>query len=115
MKKYQYEIFQTDAKHEFAFMSWRSATKHGWSFDPYQLVWSGKEEAGDDLDLLDFLYEVFNERRPDNFKGHSLSVSDIIEVQEADVVDQEPTYYYCDSFGWQDITDAVIMTKRMEE
>lgn len=112
MNKYQYEIFQTDAKQEFAFMSWRSATKHGWSFDPYQLVWSGTEEAGNDLDLLDFLYEVFNERRPDNFKGHSLSVSDIIEVQEVGVVGAEPTYYYCDSFGWEDITENITIWER---
>ena len=112
MKKYQYEIFQTNVEQEFAFMSWRSATKHGWSFDPYQLVWSGKEEAGDDLDLLDFLYEVFNERRPDNFKGHSLSVGDIIEVQEVDVVGAKPTYYYCDSFGWEDITESITTWER---
>ena len=95
-------------------MGWQIAAKHGWSFDPYQLVWSGKEEARDDLDLLEFLYEVFNERRPYDFKGHSLSVSDIVEVQEADVVDPEPTYYYCDSFGWQDITDNVMKEMRCQ-
>ena len=112
MKKYQYEIFQTNAKQDFAFTSWQIATKYGWSFDSYRLVWSGKEEARDNLDLLEFLYEVFNERRPDDFKGHSLSVSDIIEVQEVDVVGAEPTYYYCDSFGWKNITENITTWER---
>lgn len=112
MKKYQYEIFQTGAKQNFAFMNWRTATKHGWSFDPYRLVWSGTEEARDEIDMLEYLYEVFNERRPAEFKGHSLSVGDIIEVQAAGVVNPDPIYYYCDSFGWKDITENIAAWER---
>lgn len=112
MKKYQYEIFQTDAKQDFAFMSWRIATKHGWSFDSYQLVWSGKEEARDEIDLLEYLYEMFNERHPADFEGHSLSVGDIIEVQTYGVVNPDPIYYYCDSFGWKDITENITTWER---
>lgn len=106
MKKYQYEIFQTNADQEFAFMRWSVATRHGWSFDFYRSVWSGKEEARDDMDLLNYLYEIFNEHHPNGFRGHSLSVSDIIRVQEENKA--ESTYYYCDSFGWQDITADIM-------
>lgn len=106
MKKYQYEIFQTDADQEFAFRRWDVATRHGWSFDLYRSVWVGKEEARDDMDLLDYLYEVFNEHRPNGFRGHSLSVSDIIRVQEEDKA--EFAYYYCDSFGWANVTKEIL-------
>ena len=108
MNKYQYEIFQTNVEQEFSFMGWRTATEHGWSFDPYRLVWSGTEEARDDLDLLEFLYEIFNERRPDDFEGHSLSVGDIIEVQMHGVVNPDPIYYYCDTYGWANITKDIV-------
>lgn len=110
MKKYQYEIFQTNADQEFAFMRWSVATRHGWSFDFYRSVWIGKEEARDDMDLVNYLYEVFNEHRPNGFRGHSLSVSDIIRVQEENKA--ESTYYYCDSFGWQDITADIMAWSR---
>lgn len=105
MKEYKYEIFQTNADQEFAFMRWSVATRHGWSFDFYRSVWNGKEEARDDMDLVNYLYEVFNERRPYGFKGHSLSVGDVIMVWGID--DAKPTYYYCDTFGWANITKDI--------
>ena len=111
MKKYLYEIFQTKAEQEFAFMRWDIAIRHGWSFDFYRSMWCGEEEARDDMDLVNYLYEVFNERRPYGFKGHSLSVSDIVKVREADGV--EPTYYYCDSFGWRNITEDIKSCMKM--
>lgn len=106
MKEYRYEIFHTNADQEFSFMGWRIAKRHGWSFDFYQSVWNGKEEAKDDMDLLNYLYELFNERRPNEFSGHSLSVSDIILVHGEHGA--KPVYYYCDSFGWVDITMEII-------
>ena len=105
MKEYKYEIFQVNVKQGFAFMSWDVASRHGWLFNAYRSMWIGKEEAREDIDLLEYLYEVFNERRPKEFTGHSLSVSDVIKVQATDDID--PTYYYCDSFGWKDITEDV--------
>ena len=41
-----------------------------------------------------------NINRPSDFTGHSLSVSDIVEIVRKD----ETKYYYCDDFGWTDIT-----------
>ena len=47
------------------------------------------------LRVLNRLYEKFNLYRPDDFRGHSMSVSDIITL------DGVP--YYCDSFGFKEI------------
>ena len=57
------------------------------------------------MDLINYLWEVFNERHPEGFRGHSMSVSDIILVK--DIEANEKKYYYCDNFGWKDITNEV--------
>ena len=44
---------------------------------------------------LEEVYEKFNIDSPPGFKGHSLSVSDIVEIAESDSV--EKGYYFCDS------------------
>ena len=46
-----------------------------------------------DYDILEEVFYTFNATRPEDFTGHSLSVSDIV------VIDGTP--YFCDSFGWQ--------------
>ena len=106
MKKFEYAIYQIKANVLYSFMNWETANKHGWSFNPYGLVWADKEEARDDYDLLDYLFEKFNIAHPDHFRGHSMSVSDIVKIEDMET--NEIKYYYCDSFGWKDITREVI-------
>lgn len=45
--------------------------------------------------ILESIYERFNIDRPDDFRGHSLSVSDIV------ILDDE--MYFCDSIGFTKI------------
>lgn len=48
---------------------------------------------GDEYDILEDVFSMFNTgRRPKDFRGHSLSVSDVVEI--------EGTKYYCDDFGF---------------
>lgn len=106
MKKFEYVIYQVKASVPFSFMNWEYAKGHaGWSFAPYRSVWNGTEEAADDMDLVNYLWEVFNERHPDGYRGHSMSVSDIVRVKNTET--NTIKYYYCDSFGWKDITNEV--------
>lgn len=107
MKKYMYTIYQVKVSERFSFMGWETANRHGWSFDPYCAMWSGNDEAADDYDLLNYLYEVFNVDRPSGFRGHSMSLGDIIRIWGED---DNVKYYYCDSFGWEDITDIIKKT-----
>ena len=46
--------------------------------------------------ILENFYCIFNEERPVDFTGHSLSVSDIIALKREGVV----SYHYCDSIGF---------------
>lgn len=58
----------------------------GWSF-------------ADIEDILGEIYEYFNIRRPADFKGHSLSVSDIIVLESG----KEKGIYFVDSFGFKKV------------
>lgn len=48
---------------------------------------------------LDGIYEIFNIAHPSDYIGHSLSVSDIVQIIELD--NEEEGFYYCDLFGWK--------------
>ena len=106
MKKYNYVIYQAKIGAPFTFLGWETGNKIAdWSFDPYRSVWNGTEEAADDMDLVNYLWEVFNEKHPVGYRARSLSVSDIIRVEDTET--DTVKYYYCDSFGWEDITSEV--------
>ena len=60
--------------------------------DNYDRVYEFDMESSCDL-TLDDIYEIFNMHRPEDFHGHSLSVSDVSETDDG--------FYYCDSFGWK--------------
>lgn len=106
MKKYNYVIYQAKIEAAFTFLGWETGNKIAdWSFDPYRSVWNGTEEAADDMDLVNYLWEVFNVKYPVGYRARSLSVSDIIRVEDTET--NTVKYYYCDSFGWKDITSEV--------
>ena len=50
---------------------------------------------------LEDVFCTFNFSRPVGFKGHSLSVSDIVEVIQSS--EAEPGFYFCDSIGFQKV------------
>ena len=106
MKKYNYVIYQAKIGAPFTFLGWETGNKIAdWSFDPYRSVWNGTEEAADDMDLVNYLWEMFNKKYPVGYRARSLSVSDIIRVEDTET--NTVKYYYCDSFGWKDITSEV--------
>ena len=55
-------------------------------------------------DTLDTIYERFNIDRPEDFQGHSLSVSDIVVMNR----DGEVRAYFVDSFGFTDVTEEFM-------
>ena len=72
----------------------------------YELVYSGVLTANDSLDSI---YEKFNINHPEDFTGHSLSVSDIVVLAGADGV----TAHYVDSFGFADVPQFVEQRRNM--
>ena len=53
----------------------------------------------DTFDVLESIFEQFNIARPEDFKGHSLSVGDIIALRK----DGELKAFYVDSFSFEEI------------
>ena len=90
----QYTIYQLKDIHKaYAFMCWKFARNNGFSLDDYKEVYTGNISGVVDFKVLEGLFEKFNLNRPADFKGHSLSVSDVVKLKTR--------YYYCDSFGWK--------------
>lgn len=68
-------------------------------FSIYDEVWCGETDGAD----LEEIYEEFNLNRPTDFKGHSLSVSDIVQIMDSD--EKSNGYYFCDNIGWVKLTE----------
>ena len=68
--------------------------------DNYDLVYIGRLYPSENrLDTLERLYQTFNIDHPEDFRGHSLSVSDIVALKEQGVV----SYHYVDSIGYTEL------------
>lgn len=67
------------------------------NFANYEKTYEGELSVNliSDLDPLDQLFEELNIHHPADYKGHSLSVSDLVEV--------DGKFYYFDSMSWEEI------------
>lgn len=85
------KIYQIkENKRELMFFDYKTAKEKGLFLADYELVYEC--ERPEDYNTED-LYTEFNINRPEDFKGHSLSVSDIVEFGEGNLL-------YCDKIGW---------------
>jgi len=92
-----YKIYQITNYNDcdYKFDGWNYA-KDKFNFKrDYTLIYEGKVEPNENsnIDILEDLFYIFNMKHPSDFKGHSLSVSDIVEL--------DGVCYYCDSTGWK--------------
>lgn len=55
-----------------------------------------------DCNSLETIYEKFNIDHPADYKGRSLSVSDVVEIRESDTLN--PGFYFVDSIGFKSIS-----------
>jgi len=97
-----YQILQlkhNDENHGYLFSSLNFLEKFGLklSLNRYHVVYCHNEDV-ENFNLYEFLEELFtkfNIHHPEDFRGHSLSVSDIVYINNE--------YWYCDSLGWEKI------------
>jgi hypothetical protein len=62
----------------------------------YVQVYSDEIRYGKSIfEFLEYLFKKFNLDHPNDFNGHSMSISDIVKVNDK--------YYFCDSIGWKHI------------
>ena len=66
----------------------------------YEAVYTREVYPDDDTGrILENFYYIFNDERPGDFVGHSLSVSDIVALKQ----DGKVSYHYCNSMGFQEL------------
>lgn len=101
IKVYQIDIIKKGAR-ECIYAGLSHLKKHGLPVSPsiYKQVWAGELPAAA---TLEDVFTALNVNHPEDYKGHSLSVSDIIEVVEAKY--RSPGFYFCDSFGFKRLED----------
>ncbi|MBQ6169659.1 MAG: hypothetical protein IJK30_06845, partial [Ruminococcus sp.] len=69
--------------------------------DDYELVYEGLVGEFRGNATLEGIFTQFNTNHPEDFRGHSLSVSDVIVIS----VDGKDTAYFCDSFGFTEMPE----------
>lgn len=92
-----YKIYQIrnmrNCRYAFEFYDY---AKDYFDLNDYDEVYSGQlDETSDSstISILEELFYKFNVKRPDDFEGHSLSVSDVVELDNSK--------YYVDALGWK--------------
>lgn len=97
-----YQLKRTDDTAELLFMSSSYLKEHDLdiSYGNYDAVYAGQLSGADSpTKMLDDLYMKFNAEHPQDFTGHSLSVSDIVALRQNGVV----SCHYVDSVGFADV------------
>jgi len=93
------ELWQlkSDSDFELRFKSYEDAVKASGepSMSNYEVVYDGELETND----LEAIYAKFNLDHPSDFKGHSLSISDVVELYDG----SGREFHYVDRFGFQQI------------
>ena len=95
-----YQITERDPEHDYRFMGLDYVEKKGMTVAraDYDLIYAAPLT---DKDTLDGIFERFNIQRPADFTGHSLSVSDVVVLNDGSTVKA----YYVDSIGFAELPD----------
>lgn len=97
-----YQIKNDDTVAELRFMNSDHLKVKGVEpqYENYELVYTGAlTQDGSQIEKLEDLYRIFNIEHPQDFTGHSLSISDIVALKQAGVV----SYHYVDSIGYKEL------------
>lgn len=91
--------------------AFRSYDKAKFKLEDYQVEYCYTvnfwDQKSDDY-ILDFIFQMFNTAIPEDFDGHSLSVSDLVSIER----DNTECLYYCEPFGWAKVWNKVKENKK---
>ena len=97
LKKCRVHQLKPDADIMMKFIGYDELTERFGEPDPanYQAVYDGEVETND----LEELYAKFNLDHPPGYEGHSLSMSDVVELYD----ESGNSFHYVDRFGFREI------------
>ena len=95
-----YQITARDPEHDYRFMNLDFVKRHGMEVNraDYELTYTAPLT---EKDTLEAIYERFNIQRPEDFTGHSLSVSDVVVLNDGKSIKA----CYVDSIGFTELPD----------
>ena len=101
-----YQLKHTQDTRDLRFASMSQVLMNGRKIDweKYELLYIGDlpgqmgQQPGE---VLDEIYARFNIMKPEDFTGHSLSMSDIVGLKQNGRI----TFHYVDSFGFPEVKD----------
>lgn len=105
IQKVKYTLYQlknTEENHYIRFMGLSFAISSQINLNNYDKVYDGEYSIYEPFNantICESLFEKFNIDLPEDFRGHSLSVSDVIVLEN----NGENKAYYCDSIGFKEI------------
>ena len=105
-----YQIIDSSPGREYEFMDLNFIERHGYQLrkEDYELIYSDEMHYGDTLDSL---YEKFNIAHPEDYSGHSLSVSDIVVLNENGNVKA----YFVDSISFRELPDFLQLEPELNQ
>ena len=102
----RFRIYQIDLESPrivpYAFLGMEELRSLGYrsaNAEDYRLMYDGvisRTSGQRDDEVLEHLFERFNLHHPGDFHGHSLSVSDVVELYD----ETQRNWFYCDTFGF---------------
>ena len=103
-----YQIKDDSPGENYAFMNMRFIESHGMQIkkEDYKLVYVGELSGNMSLDDI---FEKFNIDRPEDFRGHSLSVSDIIVLNDGEKV----TAHFVDSISFEQLDSFLNLEEQV--
>ena len=95
-----YQVRGGPETRDFRFEPYYRLLATGRTVDPanYDLVYTAPLR---DIDTLESIYRQFNTDRPADFKGHSLSVSDVVVLRHGD----RQEAHFCDDVGFREVPE----------
>ena len=103
-----YQIREDSPGENYAFMNMSFIESHGMQIkkEDYKLVYVGELSGNMSLDDI---FERFNIDRPEDFRGHSLSVSDIVVLNDGEKV----TAHFVDSISFEQLDSFLNLEEQV--
>lgn len=96
-----YQLHDTPEYHGIRFFSMEENQNYHLDIRDYDLVYQGNVSDFSSENLLEDIYRKFNIDRPEDFRGYSLSVSDVIVTD----INNEQKAWYCDRVGFKEMPE----------
>lgn len=94
-----FQINEEKDKNRVLFMGFESLPLCQGTSEPDSEIYDKVFDGDVERSSLEGVYEMFNRAHPEEYRGRSLSVSDVVEVISSP--NEEAGFYFCDHFGFK--------------